>query len=169
MKKKCKVCNSPNKRIYEMYWKRRNYSLRQLENLAKKLGENISRDTFRRHFQHYREEEEEKPEDKAIQIVNEIIKNLEILRSLSEKLLDEIDMNDLNKLKALKELLSEIRLTTRELYNVQKETKISKNISREELLDDLIYLLRDVDEEVLKHILDKIKERKLLEVESDVI
>jgi len=89
--------------------------------------------------------------------------------SLSEKLLDEIDMNDLNKLKALKDLLSEIRLTTRELYNVQKETKISKNVSREELLDDLIYLLRDVDEDVLKHILDKIKERKLLEVESDVI
>jgi len=152
-----------------MYWKKRHYSLRQLENLAKKLGENISRDTFRRHFQHYREEKEEKPEDKAIQIVNEIIKNLEILRSLSEKLLDEIDMNDLNKLKALKDLLSEIRLTTRELYNVQKETKISKNVSREELLDDLIYLLRDVDEDVLKHILDKIKERKLLEVESDVI
>ena len=47
MKKKCKVCNSPNKRIYEMYWKKRHYSLRQLENLAKKLGENISRDTFR--------------------------------------------------------------------------------------------------------------------------
>lgn len=169
MKRKCKVCDSPNRRIYEMYWKRRNYSLRQLETLASKLGEKISREAFRRHFQHYKEEVEEKPEEKAVQIVNEIIKNLEILRSLSEKLLDGIDMNDLNKLKALKDLLSEIRLTTRELYNVQKETKISKNVSREELLDDLIYLLRDVDEEVLKHILDKIKERRLLEVESDVI
>lgn len=50
----CKVCNSHNKKYYEDLKRRNGYGYRRLSKRAKELGEDISYQSFYRHFRgHY--------------------------------------------------------------------------------------------------------------------
>jgi len=171
----CRVCSSPNRQLYETKRLKENYSYRQLARLSQKLGENIGYWTFWKHFseQHHIKRVSKftyvKPRTKEeeVKIVNEIIDNLETLRKLVQKLLSSEDVfEDVQKIRALKELLAEIRLTLKHLFEIQKKTEVKPSMTREQVVRLLVYLLKDESDEVLERIMDKLRRIKEEEIAS---
>jgi len=165
----CKVCQSKYRLLYEKKYVEDKYTYRQLEALAKEMGEKISKATFNRHFRegHHIENpivKEKESISQSIKIIDEITENLKLLRDMISKMLqDESLFEDAKKIGALKNLLSEIRLSVKELFEMQKSLDIQPQASKEELIELVLFLVSDLDEKTLKQVKHKLEELMVYE------
>ena len=146
------MCASPYRRIYEKK-KLEGASLRQLQKLAEAFGEKINKDTFNRHFKLHGMIVTEKPESKeeeSIRILDEITENLKALRSLVNRMLsDPTLLSEPQKITALKNLLTEIRLSLNTLFQMRQKLEVKPVASKDELVQLMLELMSDMEEDVI--------------------
>jgi hypothetical protein len=178
---RCKVCRSPNRLHYERLYFESRIGYHQLSREAKKLGENISWGSFRRHiishvqghlkrtaeidqeFKRRREEYQRKILDSSI----ELAKNLARLNFMASALLQkELTVQTAN---AVRGIMSEIRLSLERLDRIHERerggvTPFNKERAISELLEILSEL--DLDENHLQRLAKHLEYRRSLETGS---
>lgn len=150
---RCKVCNSPNRAFYEEEYVDSEGKLTwtRLAEMASEKQEDISLMSFKRHFESHfslkihefmaKEEtidkivEEKKSE--AVNAVEEIKNNLNILKSLIERI-GKVSLDNPSAVTAWSTLLREHRQTIEACERLSSSLKTKVGISRAELIREII-------------------------------
>jgi len=178
---RCKVCNSPNRKVYEdFYLKSVNKTCwTELEEKAKVLAEDISCKSFERHFRRHFQEgivELQKKEElvsgavegvkqEVIDTVQEIKNNLNGLKTLLTKALEAYEDKSMSPamLKGLTELYREHRQSIESCEHLTSKLTAGTNLSEAEMLKILYIFAKDfcpICTEKFKKNLDEYLKRK---------
>jgi len=159
--RKCKVCSSIHREVYEEYI-RNGATLKELVDLAKELGEDISIASFSRHKKYHMDKEIDKIYRE--QLKKEYIRSLDIkkeiydllvgLKETFNKLLEKENVNP----KALADVSRELRQTLKEIDNFFK----GEYISSDYLIRIFIKALKDIPYEYQMKVLNTLKEYNLI-------
>jgi len=159
---RCKVCTSPHRKEYErIYFEREGkITYSELEKLALKFGEKISRKAFERHFkrhysssvQEYLEKEElvdeavEATKREAIDLVKEIRNNLQGLKTLLDKTIADMKGTRLSPtmLRVVTEIYREHRQSLMDCEKLTSKLTERTLLSEAELLKLLYYFGKDL-------------------------
>lgn len=165
---RCKVCNSPNRALYEKLFKetKGNIKWTALAEKAKLLGENISRRAFERHFSRhftlemaevFEKEDEvqqvvEKERREVIDLVKEIKNNLEGLKTLLSTSLASIQNKPLSPamLRVITEIYREHRQSLEACERLTSKLQMETSLSETEVLRLLYHFSKDLCPECLK-------------------
>jgi len=153
---RCKVCKSKNRPLYEKKRFEEGYSYDKLEELARTLNEDISYWSFQSHFSKHcrayydqlveaqtrRRVEKESEEIEAI--LREIKKNLEIIRSMTKKIIETKPL-DVRTANAIRGLLSEARLTLEAQERLYSKIPTRPKSTFRDMVKTLMDLIKELD------------------------
>jgi len=156
---RCKVCTSPNRSYFEDEYFKSDGKITwtKLEELAHNLNEDISLQSFKRHFERHfsqrihefmsKEETIEKvvehKKTEAVNAVEEIKNNLEILRTLMARA-ENLNLDNAASVTAWGTLLREHRQTIEACERLSSSLKSKVGITREELVREIIRAAKDL-------------------------
>jgi len=165
---RCKVCNSPNRALYEKLFKENKGNIKwtALAEKAKMLGEDISRRAFERHFSRhftlemaeiFEKEDEvqevvEKEKQEVIDLVTEIKNNLNGLKALLSKTLESIQNKPLSPamLRVVTDIYKEHRQSLEACERLTSKLSMETSLSETEVLRLLYHFSKDLCPECLK-------------------
>jgi len=172
--KKCILCNCPHLSEYEKAFKDSNgkISFADLEELSRKLGDNIDYAAIRRHFiNHFSmitqdylekkslvEQEAETTKEQTVNTLKEIRSNLEGLKNLVTKA-NQLQINSPSTLQALAAIYREHRMTIESCEKLTQALSASTDISRAEIIKEIFYAARDLCPECKKKFLSELDVR----------
>jgi len=173
---RCKVCNSPHLLEYHKLFLLEKYSYEKLSEYAKTLGEDISRESFRNHFTKHvlpyikavSQVEAGKFTSEFIReklreeqnIISSIQHKLQQLETLIDSLMKDPDVKsgDPVKLKTLKDLMAEVRLTQESYLRIRKQYLKETLSDKDKMYEDFKHAIEGCCPSCIEKIIKKLQE-----------
>lgn len=181
---RCKVCNSPNRKEYEMM-KRSKKTINEIMDMVGQHGEDISIAGMNRHLYNHllkkpyqsdfqiqdREGTKETTPSLPQASVKEVLsrdakalerieKGIQSAETLVDTLFKKVDLSDPKQIHAIKELLDVIRENLSFTYKLSQTINIEPEVSERDVIKRILELLEDSPRELTAWLTKKLKGEK---------